>query len=118
MVKIIGLLKKKQGMSTADFRAYYESHHAPLATRLLPPGADYRRSYPNVVRIEGKEVEGEPEFDAVSEVWFVDRASYEAFAETMQDPNNRAAIVEDEARFAERAATRIMVVEEHRSPVQ
>lgn len=117
MVKIIGLLKKKADMSTADFRAYYENHHAPLASRLMPAGTDYRRSYPNIVRIEGKEAQGESDFDVISEVWFVDRAAYEAFAKSMQDPVNRAAIVEDESRFVDRAATCIMVVEEHRSPV-
>jgi len=117
MIKMIGLLKKKAGMSTEDFRAYYESHHAPLASRLMPPGTDYRRSYPNVVRIEGREADGEPEFDVVTEVWFADRSAYDAFGTAMLDPANRAAIVEDEARFVDRAATRIMVVEEHRSPV-
>lgn len=116
MVKMVGLLRKKAGMTTAEFRAYYEGHHAPLASRLMPPGTDYRRSYPNVVRIEGREAEGEPEFDAVSEVWFADRAAYETFAKAMQDPVNRAEIVEDEKLFMDRAATQIMVVEEHRSP--
>lgn len=116
MIKLIGLLKKKAGVSTEDFRRYYETKHAPLVQRTLPVGGDYRRNYPYLIRVEGKEVEGEPEFDAIAEMWFADDAAYEAFAQAMRDPAVRAAIVKDEEQFLDRSATRILMVEEHRSP--
>jgi uncharacterized protein (TIGR02118 family) len=116
MVKLIGLLKKKPGMSREDLIAYYEHRHAPLVQRICPIGNDYRRNYVQVVRIGGKEVDGAPEFDVVTEVWFSDRAAYEAFAASMADPNIRKQIVSDEEQFLDRSASRIYVVEEFISP--
>jgi uncharacterized protein (TIGR02118 family) len=117
MVKLIGLLKKKAGLTRQEFIDYYENTHAPLARRTLPMGEDYRRSYPQTVRVEGREVEGEPEFDVIAEVWFRDQTAYEAFSRAILDPQKRAVIVADEERFLDRSASRIMIVEEHRSPI-
>ena len=114
MIKVIALIRKKPGLTTEEFRSYYEQHHAPLAKRLLLGGADYRRNYPNVIRIDGKEAAGEPEFDVIMEAWFEDQAQYDAFSRNAQEPATRAAIIEDELNFMDRSSTRIMVVEEHR----
>jgi len=34
MLKLTMLMKRKPGMSFADFRDYYEGQHAPMASRL------------------------------------------------------------------------------------
>ena len=48
MVKLVGLLKRRPGMSTDEFRAYYETHHKKLGDRYLAGFADrYLRRYLN-----------------------------------------------------------------------
>jgi hypothetical protein len=43
--KVIALLKKRDGLSRADFIAYYEAHHAPLILSLFPQITGYRRNF-------------------------------------------------------------------------
>lgn len=118
MVKLIGLVKRKAGMSREAFQEYYEAHHAPLVMRRLPVGHDYRRNYTILMRVEGREVESDPDYDAISEMWFADEPAYRAFAEAMLDPAVRGAIVRDEENFLDRSATRILLVEECSSPAR
>lgn len=115
MIKLIGLLKKKAGLTRDEFIDYYENHHAPLACRLLPMGSDYRRSYTEKMRVNGVEVNDAFEYDVVSELWFKDKSAYEAFATSMQTPEIFAQIVADEEKFLERGANRILVVDERKS---
>lgn len=35
MIKVVTTLKKKAGMSTDDFRAYYETHHRLIGEKYL-----------------------------------------------------------------------------------
>jgi uncharacterized protein (TIGR02118 family) len=116
MIKVIGLFKRKPGLTPREFRDYYEEVHAPLARRTAPMGDDYRRNYPQLSRVEGKEIPGDAAYDAVSEVWFQDQAAYDAFAQAMLDPQVRETLVADEARFMDRTQSIIMIVEECRSP--
>lgn len=116
MIKLIGLLKKKDGMSREEFIDYYENHHAPFASQVAPMGFDYRRNYTVTMRKNGKEVEGDPEFDVVTEMWFADEAAYQTFSTAMRNPETFAKIVADEERFMDRSASRIMIVDERSSP--
>src|SRR5258708_5469793 len=78
MIKIMFLLKKKAGLSDADFRQRYEAEHAPLTKKLFPQLLGYKRSY---VRLEGGKLfqgEGPLPFDAIAEIHFQDRASLDA----------------------------------------
>lgn len=113
MIKLIALLKKKPGTTREMLIDYYENHHAPLAVKLTPMGHDYRRSYTQRVRVNGKEVDMAGEYDVVSEVWFRDQQAYEAFAAAMRDPEIFAQIKADEERFLDRSASKILMVEEH-----
>jgi uncharacterized protein (TIGR02118 family) len=113
MIKLIGLLKKKLGMSRQEFIDYYENHHVPLAVRITPMGHDYRRSYTKLVRAEGREVDMAGEYDVVSEVWFRDQQAYDAFATAMRNPEISGRIKADEEKFLDRSATKILMVEEH-----
>ncbi len=115
MIKLIGLLKKRPDLSRQQFIDYYEHHHAPLASSLLPMGHDYRRSYTKKMRVNGKEVDDAFEYDVVSELWFESEEAYGAFAAAMQNPEVFRQIVEDEERFLDRASSRILMVDERRS---
>jgi len=114
-MKLIGLVKKKQGLTREAFIAYYENNHVPLIRRLVPIGQDYRRSYTDQMRVNGREVDDAFEYDAVSEVWFNEAADYAAFAAAMRNPAIFQQVVADEENFLDRAATRILMVTEYRS---
>jgi uncharacterized protein (TIGR02118 family) len=113
MIKLIALLKRKPGMSREEFISYYEMRHAPLAMQITAMGHDYRRNYPHIARVDGREVAAAPEYDVITEVWFQDQKAYEAFSASMQKPEIRAQIVADEEQFLDRASSRIFVVDEY-----
>lgn len=112
MVKIILLLKRREGMSLEAFREYYEKNHVPLArAQLLPPGIRYVRHY---VQPLG-EVSSEP-YDCVTEVWFADRAQMEATFAKATASDFAAVLADDEAKVFDRATMRYYCVyEEHDS---
>lgn len=68
MFKAIILLARREDASREDFRAWWIDRHAPLASQL--PGV--RRLVFNLVEAD------DPPFDGVSELWFDDRAAFEA----------------------------------------
>ena len=46
MIKMVFMLKRRPGMSRADFIQYYESHHARLGEKYVPNAVRYvRRSH-------------------------------------------------------------------------
>jgi len=71
MMKAIYLVKRKAGMSFADFRRYQLEIHVPLASAL--PGL---RRYTLDLFPPGDEAD-QP-FDAAATVWFDDRAAHDA----------------------------------------
>jgi len=51
VIKIMCFLKRKAGMSPAEFKAYYESTHAPLIEKMLPFYKTFTRNFFAPVRI-------------------------------------------------------------------
>jgi uncharacterized protein (TIGR02118 family) len=109
MFKVIILVTRKPGMSPADFAHHYETVHVPLVKRLVPQLVEYRRNF-----VEPGA--GAPDFDAVTEMWFHDRAGYEALTALNADPIKGALLAEDAMKFMDAPKTRIFVVEEHGAP--
>jgi len=70
VVKTVFLLKRKPGLSPAEFREHYEEVHAPLEISLLP---NIRKSVRNYItkNVMPASVE-EPDFDCITEIWFND----------------------------------------------
>jgi len=70
VVKAIFLLKRKFGLTHAEFREHYEEVHAPLEIGLLP---NIRKSVRNYVttNVMPDSVE-ELDFDCITEIWFDD----------------------------------------------
>ncbi|MFC0863176.1 EthD domain-containing protein [Sphaerimonospora cavernae] len=119
MPKLIGLFRRKDGLTAAEFRDYYENHHAPFAVSLFGHlFAGYTRSY--VDHWDGQPAPGRraPEFDVVTEIVFADEAAMEAmFAMSAAHPEVREAIVADEAAFMNRDATRLLITKDHAASV-
>jgi ketosteroid isomerase-like protein len=111
MLKCVALLKRREGMSREAFIDYYETRHAPLITELAPQILVYRRNFPEPdgrFEFGGAAVD----FDCLTELFFADRAAYDAFAARCAEPDVARRIAEDEENVFDRAATRMMVVEE------
>jgi uncharacterized protein (TIGR02118 family) len=116
MLKTIALLKKKPGLSKADFIAYYETRHSVLIRQLLPGIVGYRR---NFLDLEGAFVfpGAQPlDFDVVTELWFESAEAYAAAMARAAEPDIARQIAQDEENLFDRAATRMFVVEERGAP--
>ena len=111
MIKVIALLRRKDGLSREAFIAYYETRHAPLIRSLLPDIADYRRNYVDRAGAFESAVTA-IDFDSVTEIRFADRAAYDRFLARSAETDVARAIAEDEENVFERAATRMFVVDE------
>lgn len=116
MIKLVALLSRKPGLSLEEFRAYYENHHAPLICEINRWMSDYRRSYINFATVSGgmtaAATSWQPDFDAITEVWFKDRDTFEQARAALTSPANAARIAEDEGRFLDRERKRIFLVDE------
>ena len=115
--KTIALLKAKPGISRAEFVDYYETRHAPLVRELMPGIVDYRRNY---VQADGAFAFAETppfDYDSVTEIWYRDRAAYDAAIAAVSQPDAAARLAADEENFIDRARTRMFVVEESGSPL-
>ncbi|MCX7282940.1 MAG: nuclear transport factor 2 family protein [Novosphingobium sp.] len=110
-MKVIALLRKKDGLSREAFIAYYETRHAPLILALLPHIAGYRRNYVERAGAFTSPVTA-MDFDSVTEMRFACRAHYDAFLAAAADPHIAGLIAQDEENVFDRAATRMFVVDE------
>ncbi len=70
MLKVISLLKRKEGMNREEFYNWAKVEHPKLAVKLL----NIRGYRANVARLD----EPEAAFDAVSEMWFDNAAAFDA----------------------------------------
>lgn len=120
MIKLIFMLKRKQGMSPADFRKHYEQSHVPLAVRhvghLLK---DYRRNYPQsgLLNPSGQHVHlttADIEYDAIAEMWLENEADLAEMNRIFNDPEVNPLFAADERAFLERDQTLMIVCEEVR----
>lgn len=91
MLKVVSLLKRKEGMSLEDFRRWAFEEHPVLGSR-LPGIRQYRMS---VVLEDNPEVP----FDAVSEFWFDNN---EARVAAFSTPEGKAAAEDAIAHCAKR----------------
>lgn len=113
--KSIALLRRRADLDHAAFVDYYEHHHAPLIRSLLPGIIDYRRNYPQFDGAFVSTAAAPFDFDVVTELWFADRAAYDAAMAVAMREDVATQLAADEARFLDRAGTRMFVVEERRS---
>ena len=74
--KILLFMKRKPGMSVADFRAYYEQHHAPLALRHGAAMTRYVRRFLDPQPHAESGTCAELPYDVITELWFDDEAKF------------------------------------------
>lgn len=111
-ITLITLLKRREGMSKADFLAYYESRHRLIGEKVLAGWATrYVRRH--LHPMDG--TDAPHDFDVVLEIDFPDETALEGFFAAASDPAVMAEIAEDEERLFDRSRMRIYRVEEHAS---
>lgn len=111
--KLLILLKRKTGLSMAEFRAYYEEQHIPLCMPYMVGPVRYRRFYLDPV--EGMP---EQEFDVVTELCFADQKMRDMVLAGMAANQLPAEVIADEERFIDRAKSRFHAVTEHETPLE
>jgi uncharacterized protein (TIGR02118 family) len=112
MIKMMLLLSRKPGMSFEEFQDYYEGRHVPLATSFDGPLVRYKRNY-----VVGRTL-GEPGCDCITEVWYDLDGLWTDHRDSVVPAGMAKTIAQDEAQFLDRAATRIVVVEEIESALE
>lgn len=111
-VTVLSLLKRRSGMSKADFIAYYEENHRRIGERVLAGHATrYVRRF--LTPMDGEDCDGD--FDVVMEIDFPDAAARDAFFAEIAQPDTLAEIVADEEKLFDRNRMRMFSVEERRS---
>lgn len=109
--KILLLMKRRPGMSMAEFRDYYENRHVPLALK-YDGGAmtRYVRRYLEPQPHAESGTNAELPYDVVSELWFEDEAAFRATLGYMTTAIMPPDVVADEASLFDRATMRIATV--------
>jgi hypothetical protein len=116
-MKILCFLKRKAGLSRAEFIDYYERRHVKLVAELLPFYTDYKRNFiePDEVyapeHLENK-AQAAPPFDVVTELTFASRAMYDRMLAALADPRIGPRIAADEDNVFDRSAMIIYTVDE------
>lgn len=104
MYKILLPMKRKQGISTEDFRDYYENHHAPLAARYSAALTRYVRNYLEPHPHPETGAPTEPPYDVITELWFDDEATYLSTLKYLSTTQMPTEIIEDEERLFDRSS--------------
>jgi len=111
MFKTLTLLARRPDLTREEFIRRYETGHARLGERLLRGAATrYVRRY-----IDPMPGSPDGEHDVVMEIWYPDRATWEATMAQLALPEVQAEIVADEETLFDRAKNRFFLVEERES---
>src|SRR3546814_3471773 len=81
MFKAVCLIRRKPGLSMDAFIDRYENGHAVLCASLIPNMRRYVRRYVHVADVVLYDGAPALDFDVVTELWFDDRATYDARSE-------------------------------------
>ena len=109
MVKVIAMMKRKSGITPAEFKRYWHDDHAPLGFEVLPEDIRVRGYVQNyTVRTEGDQ---EPEFDGVVEFCLDDMKAFQRWF-TWYMSDGAKPMRDDEKNFMDSSTVKVMVVEE------
>ncbi|MBL7120093.1 MAG: EthD domain-containing protein [Dehalococcoidia bacterium] len=86
MIKVITLLKRKQGLSREQFSKYWRETHASIALATHPAMRGYVQNH--AVKLMP---EGEPEYDGIAETFYDDMESLQEAFVRMQSEGGKAA---------------------------
>ena len=112
MVKFVGCVRRKAGMTTAEFQDYWKNKHGPLV-RSVPEFWAYVRKYVQGHTmsdpVPGFPSQDEPPFDGIAELWF---DSVEDIGVAFSHPRYLEIIRPDELKFVDFANSCIFLAED------
>jgi len=110
MIKVIGLLTRKAGLSHREFSDYWHNVHAPLGERIVPPEAKSARYVQNhaLLAKEGASAA----YDAVAELYFRDHAAMQRWIDWYNSDAGKV-LRDDEHNFMD-VAKRVVIVTDER----
>ena len=106
MIKVIVLVKRKNGISREEFYKYWKEVHGPYVAKHIPYLKKYVQNH--FVDIPGNEYEG----DGIIETWYDDIESFEKSMAFSSTPEAKK-LGEDWAKIADMSPPLMWVVEEH-----
>jgi hypothetical protein len=121
MVRLIGILTKKNGMSRNEFTDYYEERHVPLVRRTFPSLVGYSRNFVLPAAVEGGHIEHAqppPDFDVITSLWFSEEVGLESMMRAVNEDETRKAVIADEEQFLARDRSLTFRVDEHVTPAE
>lgn len=104
MLKVITLVKRRNGMQVTDFQQYWKEKHGPLVARR----PEVRRYVQSAALLQGYQ-KGELLFDGIGEIWFDSEDAFRRYVRCAASEE----VAEDENRFMDRARTVVMPVDVH-----
>ena len=107
-VKLVALLRRKKGLTEAEFVAHWRDRHGPLI-RDTPSIAQHIVRYEQHTRFSDSVWSGTGGLDGVAIQWFEDFAAWEAF---LAEPDYARLIAPDEARFLDSSTIQFIVCNE------
>ena len=116
MLTLMFCLRRKAGLDRAEFQLYWREQHGPrMAARFRALGA---LGYRQLHTLEGGLADavaasrGGPEpFDGIAEVWWTDRAAFQAATDAAAGRQAGQDLLADEANFIDFAASPIFLAE-------
>lgn len=108
MPSVLIFLKRKPGLSQAEFRAYYEDHHVPLCMRYMAGPRRYVRHY-----VESGPEDADRPFDVITELEFESAAMRDAVLDALRRDALPAEVIADEHHLFDRSRSRAMAVSDH-----
>lgn len=110
--KILLFMKRRSGMTVEEFRDYYESVHAPLATKHARNLTRYVRRYIEPLPHPETGQWEDPTFDVITEIWVENEAEFRTLVQAMTTFTMPRNIIEDEDQLFDRSSFRIATVVE------
>lgn len=100
-------LYRREGMTSAEFRNYYDHVHARIGEKVLGPYATYYARH--FLTPIGEPPPGAP--DVITEVVYRDRAAFDACIANLSDPQILAEVIADEEKLFDRTRICLFTVE-------
>jgi 4-carboxymuconolactone decarboxylase len=115
--KIVLFLKRREGMSVADFRDYYETKHSVLCKQYMRGAERYIRRYVDPMIDPTTGEAAALDFDVITELWFSDKAVFDMTVEMLSRGVALDDVVEDEKQLFDRTKMRYATVTEYETDV-
>jgi hypothetical protein len=113
--KVLLFMKRRPGMSMAEFMDYYENSHSKLGEKYSQGVVRYIRRYLEPQRSGETGCTDELAYDVVTELWFKDEAIYRGLVQYLSTSVMPDDVVTDEAKLFDRSSIRFATIIERES---